>query len=216
MNPLHPLPAPQPGERGNVWTHLMGAVFALSEVWMVWPAAAQSWQMALGIAFFVVGMFLMFLSSTLYHWAPPGRLKQALRRCDHISIYVMIACSYSPICLGVVGGWLGWTAMGILWLLALSGTVYKLLALGRWPRLSLALYLAMGWSGLLIADPVVRALSPLTLCLLLAEGVFYTAGTWFFARDARRPFHAVWHIFVLLGAMAHWAAVLSILLSHLA
>ncbi len=205
---------PLPQERGNTWTHLFGAVFALSSIWLIWPSAGMGWQMALGVAFFVTGMFLMFLSSMLYHWAPPGRVKQALRKCDHISIYVMIACSYSPICIGVVGGWLGWTAFGVQWLLVLSGTLYKLLAIGRWPRLSLALYLAMGWSVLLIMGPVVRALTPLSLFLLFAEGFFYTVGTYFFAHDERPRFHAIWHVFVLLGAMAHWAVVLTIILNH--
>ncbi|MBR2946772.1 MAG: hemolysin III family protein [Bacteroidaceae bacterium] len=201
-------------ERANTWTHLFGTAFALSSIWLVWPSAQMGWQMALGVAFFVLGMFLMFLSSTLYHWAPEGAVKQALRKCDHISIYVMIACSYSPICIGVVGGWIGWTAFAVQWVLVLSGTVYKLLAMGRWPRLSLALYLAMGWSVLLIMGPVVRALTPLSICLLVAEGLFYTVGTYFFAHDERPFFHAIWHIFVLLGAMAHWAVVLTIVLGH--
>lgn len=205
---------PAEKERGNTWTHLFGTLFALSSIWVIWPSARLGWQMALGVAFFVTGMFLMFLSSTLYHWVPQGRLKQALRKCDHISIYVMIACSYSPICIGVVGGWLGWLAFGVQWLLVLSGTIYKLLAIGRWPRLSLALYLAMGWSVVLIMGPVARALTPLSMFLLLAEGVFYTAGTYFFAHDERPSFHAIWHVFVLLGAMAHWAVVLNIVLNH--
>lgn len=206
------LPVPQ--ERANTWTHLSGAVFALASIWMIWPSARLGWQMALGVAFFVAGMFLMFLSSTLYHWAPKGRVKQALRKCDHISIYVMIACSYSPICIGVVGGKVGWIAFAVQWILVLSGTVYKLIALGRWPRLSLALYLAMGWSVVLIMRPVVKALTPLSMCLLVAEGLFYTVGTYFYAHDDRPSFHAIWHLFVLLGAVAHWAVVLSIVLTH--
>ena len=72
----------------------------------------------------------------------------------------------------------------------------------------------MGWSVLLIMGPVVRALTPLSICLLVAEGLFYTVGTYFFAHDVRPFFHAIWHIFVLLGAMAHWAVVLTIVLGH--
>lgn len=212
MNNKSLLPLQQ--ERGNVWTHLLGTLFALSSIWMVWPAVRLGWQMTLGVAFFIAGMFLMFLSSTLYHWAPPGVLKQHLRKCDHISIYVMIACSYSPICIGVVGGYLGWTVFAVQWLLVLSGTLYKLLAIERWPKLSLALYLAMGWSVLFMTKPVIQALTPLSLSLLLAEGFFYTAGTYFFAHDDRRFFHAIWHVFVLLGAMSHWGVVLLLILHH--
>ncbi len=155
----------------------------------------------------------MFLSSTLYHWAPKGRVKQALRKCDHISIYVMIACSYTPICVAVVGGWLGWLIFGLMWAIVIAGTVYKLLALGKYPKLSLALYLAMGWSVIFIAKPVFERLTLLSTIFLIAEGLFYTAGTYFYAHDKRKNFHAIWHVFVFLGALAHWSVVLTLLLA---
>jgi hemolysin III len=200
------------GEIGNTWTHLIGTIFAVSSIWMIWPAAALGWQWTMGVIFFVVGMFLMFLSSTIYHAVKPGVVKDALRKCDHISIYVMIACSYTPICIAVVGGWLGWMVFGLLWLVVIAGTVYKIVAINRYPRLSLALYLLMGWSIVFIAKPVYDNLSLLALSLLIVEGVSYTAGTYFFAYDSRNNYHAVWHIFVLMGAVAHWSAILCIVL----
>ena len=169
-------------------------------------------QMTFGVVCFLTGMLFMFLSSTAYHWVRDKRLKLALRKCDHISIYVMIACSYTPILVGVVGGWLGWTVFAFQWLVVIGGIFYKIYAIGRWPRLSLAIYLIMGWSIVLIAKPVVKALMPETLWLLLAEGIAYTAGTYFFAHDDRPHYHAIWHVFVLLGALAHWGAVLTLLL----
>ncbi len=198
-------------ERGNTWTHLVGVVFALSSIWMVWPAVGKSWEMAFGVIFFVVGMFLMYLSSSLYHWVKPGMVKDVLRRLDHISIYVMIACSYTPICVGVVGGWVGWTLFGIQWAIVLAGTFYKIFAFGKYPKLSLAIYLVMGWSALLVAPQVFGRLSAWGLTFLLAEGVFYTAGTYFFSHDDRRHFHAIWHIFVLLGSIAHWSVVITLI-----
>ena len=170
----------------------------------------------MGVLFFIVGMFLMFLSSTIFHCLPPGRAREIMRRCDHISIYVMIACSYTPICVSVVGGAIGWTVFALLWAVALGGSVHKVVAIGRHPRLSLALYLLMGWSVVFIAKPVYEHLSSFSLLLLLAEGVFYTAGTYFYARDVRRHYHTIWHIFVLLGALAHWGAVLTIMLREMA
>ena len=199
-------------EHGNTWTHLAGVIFALSCIWLIWPATRQGWQMAFGVIFFSAGMFLMFLSSTLYHTMRPGIVKQALRKLDHISIYVMIACSYTPILVGVVGGWQGWLVFGLQWLLVLIGTIYKLVAIGKWPRLSLGLYLGMGWSGLAIAQSVYERLSTLALLFLLAEGLFYTGGTYFFSHDNRSHFHAIWHIFDLLGAAAHFSAVLCIVM----
>lgn len=204
---------PLKSEMGNTWTHLAGAVFALSSIWMVWPAVSISWQMAFGVIFFIVGMFLMFLSSTIYHWVHPGMAKNILRRCDHISIYVMIACSYTPICVGVVGGWVGWTLFGVQWAAVIGGTFYKIFAIGKYPRLSLIIYLVMGWSVLFVAEPVFSRLSTTALLLLLAEGIFYSAGTYFYAHDEHKHFHAIWHVFVLLGAISHWSVVLCLLLA---
>ena len=202
-------------ESFNHWTHLVGAIFALSCIWMVWPAVSIGWQWTMGVLFFIVGMFLMFISSTIYHWLPEGRARRILRKCDHISIYVMIACSYTPICIAVVGGWLGWIIFGILWAVVIGGTIYKILALGKYPRLSLALYLVMGWSGVFIAKPVYEQLSATSILFILAEGLLYTAGTYFFAKDTKRHYHTVWHIFVLLGAISHWAAILFVMLEQL-
>ncbi|MEE1316036.1 MAG: hemolysin III family protein [Prevotella sp.] len=201
-------------EKGNTWTHLIGVVFALSCIWMVWPAVSLGWRWAMGVLFFIVGMFLMFLSSTIYHWLKPGIAKNILRKCDHISIYVMIACSYTPICIAVVGGWIGWVTFGLLWAVVIAGTVYKIVAMGKYPRLSLALYLVMGWSIVFIAKPVFESLSVLSMFLIFAEGVLYTAGTYFFTKDSKPHFHAIWHVFVLLGAIAHWSAILTIMLGY--
>ena len=203
---------PSKEELGNTWTHLIGVIFALSSIWMVWPAIHTSWQMAFGVLFFIVGMFLMFLSSTIYHWVQPGVAKSILRKCDHISIYVMIACSYTPICVGVIGGWLGWLVFGFLWTVALIGSIAKIVALGKYPRLSLAMYLAMGWSVLFIFPTVWAKLSTLSLVFLFSEGILYTAGTYFYAHDKQPHYHTIWHVFVLLGAIAHWSVILTILL----
>ncbi|MBR1542349.1 MAG: hemolysin III family protein [Bacteroidaceae bacterium] len=203
---------PSKEEQGNTWTHLAGVVFALSSIWMVWPAVREGWQMAFGVLFFIVGMFLMFLSSTIYHWLRPGIAKDILRKCDHISIYVMIACSYTPICVGVIGSWLGWLVFGFLWLVALIGSIVKIVAIGKHPRLSLAMYLIMGWSVLFIFPTVLEKLSPLSMTFLISEGVLYTAGTYFFAHDSKPHYHSIWHVFVLLGAIAHWSVILTIML----
>lgn len=125
----------------------------------------------------------------------------------------MIACSYTPICVGVIGGWIGWLVFGLMWFVALVGTVVKIFAIGKNPRLSLAIYLIMGWSVLLIFPTVLERLSTLSMIFLVCEGLFYTSGTYFYAHDSRPHFHTIWHVFVLLGAISHWAVVLTILLS---
>lgn len=200
-------------EKGNTWTHLVGVVFALSSIWMVWPAVHAGWQMTIGVTFFIVGMFVMFLSSTLYHWVRPGKAKALFRKFDHISIYVMIACSYTSVCVGVLGGWLGWLMFAFQWLLVIFGTVYKIVALDKYPRLSLAIYLLMGWGILLMIKPIVDCMPGLSVVFLLLEGLFYSVGTYFYAHDKRHHYHVIWHVFVLLGAVSHWSVVLTILLT---
>ena len=209
MNAIHRRSAE---ERFNTLTHLAGVVFTLIAAWFILRLSYQArWKNAFGTTFFTCGMLLMYAASTLYHWWMPGRGKRCLRVLDHISIYVMIAASYTPICIGVVGGAVGWTVFGILWGVALGGAVYKIAALGRWPRLSLLLYLVMGWTFVFIAEPVCTRISTPALICLLFEGLFYTSGTYFFAHDSRRFYHGIWHIFVLLGSVSHWLAILFIL-----
>ena len=89
---------------------------------------------------------------------------------------------------------------------------YKVFAFGKYPKLSLAIYLTMGWRILLIAPEIYNKLTVSEMALLLAEGIFYSAGTYFFAHDSKRFFHPIWHVFVLLGAMAHWTLVLLIII----
>ena len=199
-------------EKGNTVTHLIGTAFALSSIWMAWPAVHRGWEMAFGVLFFVAGMFLMYLSSSLYHWVKPGKVKDILRRCDHISIYVMIACSYTPLCVGVIGGWTGWLMFALQWAAVIGGTIYKIVAFGKYPRLSLAIYLIMGWSAVLIAPQIIQKLTVPMLVLLLTEGIMYSAGTYFFSNGHKKGFHAIWHIFVLLGSIAHWSVVLLLLI----
>ncbi len=199
----------------NTLTHLAGVVLTLSVAWIIIKLGYNSnWKNAFGVTFFTSGMLLMFAFSTLYHWCLPGKGKNILRIFDHISIYVMIAASYTPICIGVVGGALGWTVFGLLWGVVIAGAVYKITAINKYPRLSLALYLIMGWSIVFIAQPVFESLTTTALCFILLEGLLYTGGTYFFANDDRHKwYHGIWHLFVLGGAISHWAAILTILMA---
>ncbi len=199
-------------ERYNTLTHFCGLLLALGGFAALRPAFLHSSSLGWGMMIFVLAMCFLYFCSTCYHWSLPGVAKLWWRKFDHISIYAMIAGSYTPICLSVVGGWRGWAVLTALWLFVLGGAVYKLTAIDRFPRLSLGLYLAMGWSGVLIARSVWEGLSTAGLVALLLEGLAYTAGTYFFAHDDRRGYHAVWHLFVLIGSLSHWVVILTILL----
>lgn len=200
-------------ERFNALTHFIGLCLVPCISWvLIWFGYAKNWQNALGVTFFTVGMLLMYLASSLYHWWKPGtRGKEVMRKLDHISIYVLIASSYTPICMQLVEeGMLisGWVSLGIIWALAVLGIFYKLFWWMQYPRLSLVLYLLLGWSILFILPSVRQCITPLSLVFIAAEGIIYTLGVYFFVNDQKhRFFHGIWHIFVILGTLCHWAAV---------
>ncbi|MCF0184469.1 MAG: hemolysin III family protein [Bacteroidaceae bacterium] len=192
----------------NTWTHGVGVLFTLAMSWLLLiPAYGLGWVGAMSVTVFVCGMLTMYLASTIYHLWRSSAVKRTLRIIDHIGIYVMIAASYTPICLCVVGGWLGWLVFALLWAVVVAGAFYKIFLIGRWPALSLGIYLAMGWSGVLMAVPVYRNIGTAALVCILCEGLFYTSGTYFYARDSRPYYHGIWHLFVLAGSIAHWLAV---------
>ena len=204
-------------EKANTWTHLVPLVATLLIAWPLMEKAVSSQLSAfsfqiLGTALFLFGMVLMFLSSTLYHAVSEPKAKARLRIFDHISIYVMIAGSYSLICLSVVGGWIGWTLFGFLWACVIAGAIGKFIALGKHPKLSLALYLAMGWVALLILYPMWQNMSHAAFAWIFAEGIFYSIGAYFFNGDEQHAYwHAIWHVFITLGAASHTIATWLIL-----
>ena len=193
-------------EKLNAWSHAVGCVFA---VWACWALMAKcdgcDWAYKVGVVVFAVGAFMQYLASTLYHLAEPGECKARLRIFDHVSIYMLIAASYTPVWLSVLGGVAGWVGFGVMWAVAIGGMVYKLLAIGKFPRLSLIIYLAMGWSVVFVARPVWDATPAEGLWWLLAEGLAYSGGAVFYANHKKyRYFHLVWHLFVLMGTVAHF------------
>lgn len=200
-------------EKANTLTHIIPLIATIAAVYPLMRMAYQSQitnpklQIA-GTALFLLGMLLMYGSSTLYHAVASPKHKRRLRVFDHISIYVMIAGSYSPICLTAIGGWIGWSVFGFLWACVLAGVVGKIVALGKFPRLSLALYLAMGWTALLILWPMWQSMPHTAFWWVVAEGVFYTIGAYFFRQDEQHAFyHAIWHVFIVLGSLSHTIAL---------
>lgn len=198
----------------NTLTHFVGLCLVpfISGV-IIWFGYTKNWENAFGVTFFSVGMLLMYLASSLYHWwRPNSRGKRILRKLDHISIYILIASSYTPICMALVEDdqyVSGWVSFGVIWLLAFAGIIYKIFYWERFPKLSLILYLLMGWSILFIMEPVRRYVTPESIIFILAEGIAYTVGTYFFIHDREhRYYHGIWHIFVILGTLLHWAAVM--------
>ena len=162
----------------------------------------------LAASIFAATVVLLYLSSTLYHAIPESRAKRVLQIIDHSAIYLLIAGTYTPFALGVLRGPLGWTLLSVVWLLASLGIALKTTKGIVWPRLSTALYLAMGWLALVAARPFLREVPLPGLALIAAGGLAYTAGVAFFAMDRLRYGHFVWHLFVLAGTACHYVAIL--------
>lgn len=204
-------------EKANTWTHLIAFVATLIIAWpllrLAYAAHMTNDRLQLvGTSLFVLGMLLMYGSSTLYHAVSAPVHKRRLRIFDHISIFVMIAGSYSPICISVIGGWLGWSLFAFLWGCVIAGIIGKVVALGKYPRLSLTLYLMMGWVALFVLVPMWRNMSHEAFWWIVAEGVFYTIGSYFFRLDEEHAFyHAIWHVFIIFGSVAHTIALWLIL-----
>lgn len=174
-------------------------------------AAARGGSAAdtVGASVFVATMVLVYASSTLYHGIPHPRAKRLLRRVDHGAIYLLIAGTYTPFTLGVLGGPWGWTLFGLVWTLAVVGVTLKAFDWMSNPVASTVLYLAMGWSVLLALGPLVERVATPGLVLLSAGGAAYTLGVVFFALDSRLRYgHFVWHLFVVAGTACHYFAVL--------
>lgn len=193
-------------------THGVGAVLAAVGAGYLILQAVQDGDPWRIVSMVIYGLTLvgLYTISTLYHGVTTRGLKSRLRVMDHAAIYLFIAGSYTPFVLLPLRGSWGWFMFGLAWSMAVAGVVYKLTLLDRFPRLSTALYLGMGWVAVLAIVPLVQRLSPTTLAWVLAGGVIYSSGTLVYHMDRVRYAHVAWHIFVLGGSVCHFIAIASL------
>lgn len=166
-----------------------------------------------GVSIYVAGLLSMLVLSATYNLWPVSPAKWLLRRFDHSAIYLLIAATYTPFILEVKDSAFALVLLTGVWCVAISGIVLKLLCPGRFDRVSVGIYLAMGWSGVMLYDAVVQALPTLVLGFILAGGLLYSLGVIFHAWRRLRFQNAIWHGFVLAGAACHYTAVLDLVLS---
>lgn len=198
------------GEKFNTITHLIGAVLALAGlVLLIVMASLQGdpWKI---VSFGIYGttLLLVYLCSTFYHLFE-GKKKTLFRVFDHLSIYLLIAGTYTPLTLiSLKGGW-GWSLFGVVWGLAVIGILFELFLKKRVKTLSVVIYICMGWLIVVAAKPLWAALPPLGLFWLFAGGIFYTSGIFFYASKSKIPHsHGIWHVFVLAGSVSHFFTML--------
>lgn len=198
------------GEKLNGYTHLGGALLALTGAVVLIVQGALHGDAFKIVSFAIYGatLTLLFSVSTLYH-STRGKVKNVFRKLDHSAIYLLIAGTYTPFTLVTLRGPWGWSLFGVVWGLAILGIVQELtVARGqRYP--SLVIYVVMGWIAVIGVVPMIHALSWSGFLWVVAGGVVYTAGTvFYFFDDKFKHWHGIWHLFVLAGAAIHYGAIL--------
>ena len=198
------------GERFNSISHIIGSVAAAAGLVLLVVVAARQgdpWKIV-SLSIFGATLFLTYTISVLYH-SLRGKAKRIFRKLDHLSIYILIAGTYTPFTLVTLRGVWGWSIFAIVWTLAILGIVVDSLHKKGLRILQVVIYLVVGWLILIALGPLLRALPMAGFAWLLSGGFFYTIGLVFFALDERiRHFHGIWHLFVLAGSMSHYFAIL--------
>ncbi len=200
-------------ELANALSHGLGLILGLIGIPFLILKAIDNGQSStlIGSAAFSLGILMVYTFSTFYHASRILRWKNKLQVLDHISIYFLIAGSYTPMILAVLQPDKALLFLSILWGSVLIGTFFKIFFTGRFKVLSVSLYLLMGWLAVFFVNDVLGQISIETLSWIAAGGLAYTAGVFFYVKSNRLYFHTVWHMFVLLGTIAHFVAVYQII-----
>lgn len=197
-------------EFANAITHGLGILFSVVAISLLVTFSVLNGTAIhiVSCSIFGASILLLYTFSTLYHAIPSPAIKPLLRIYDHISIYFLIAGTYTPFLLIALGGSLGWIYFGIIWGLTLFGVIFKVFYTHRFAKLSLILYLTMGWLAVFLIKPLVKTLSLTELLLIAGGGVAYTLGTIFYTNKKMPYAHAIWHLFVLAGTILHFIAIM--------
>ncbi|NMH29345.1 PAQR family membrane homeostasis protein TrhA [Flavobacterium silvaticum] len=193
----------------NVLTHGTGAILSIAAASVLIAIAALrgSAMEIVAASIFGFSLILLYSASTIYHAISSLRYKRIFKRLDHLCIYILIAGTYTPVALlGLRGTW-GWVLFGLAWGFAVLGFVFKFSMLRKSEKLSLALYGIMGWMAVIAIKPLLENVDHNALLLILAGGLCYTLGIYFYANDKKKYHHAIWHIFVLGGSAFHFFGI---------
>ncbi len=202
------------GEKLNSISHLVGAALALIGLGALLSVAIQTrdpWVIT-SFSVFGISMVLLYTMSTLYHSFSTSRLKNIFQLFDHITIYLLIAGTYTPYMLVTQRDANGWLIMGIIWLLAVAGILSEIFLSGRAVKVGqMIIYLGMGWACTFDFASLKAALPETGLLWLTAGGLAYTAGVVFYSLDKMYKLthaHGIWHFFVLTGTISHFISMI--------
>lgn len=197
-------------EVANSISHGLGLLLAIVAVPILVLAAvrAGSVHFIVGASVFGGTMILLYLASTLYHSLTHEAAKDICRIFDHTAIFLLIAGTYTPFSLGVLRGPWGWSLLAVIWTLAIVGITLKIRKRTRHSRITIVLYVIMGWLAIVAVKPMVMLIPVPGILLIFAGGIAYTGGLAFFAAQRIRYNHFIWHLFVIAGTSCHFFAVL--------
>lgn len=164
------------------------------------------------ISFIIYGVSLIILyaASTFYHASKEPKLRRKLNIFDHAAIYVLIAGSYTPFCLVALNSKLGWIMCCFVWIFAFAGIVLKLFFTGKYDKISTVMYVLMGWQIVFFIKPLIKTLSENGLFWLISGGVLYSIGALLYSISKLKYNHAIFHLFVLLGSLSHFMAIINL------
>lgn len=197
----------------NGFTHFIGVILSITATFLLIIKSNDSQSLigVISISVFGISMILLFTASTLYHWLKLSEegIKK-LRKVDHIMIFIYIAATYTPICIIVLKGYIGWLLLIAVWLVAIFGVIIKLLWMNAPRWLSTLIYVLMGWLAVVVIYPLFSSLEIDALLWLFTGGLFYTVGAIIYALKKPDPFpgilgfHEIFHLFVLAGSFSHY------------
>jgi hemolysin III len=189
----------------SCYSHLLGAVLSVAALVALLVWYAKSPRHAVGFAIYGASLVVLYSASAIYHWLQlPPRGEEILRRFDHVAIFGLIAGTYTPVCLvNLCGAW-GWSVLGVVWGVALVGTLLQLFYRHMPPRVSTAIYLGMGWVAVVAFAPLARRMPVAGLMWLIGGGLAYTVGSVIYMLERTRLSHEIFHVFVLAGSTLHF------------
>ncbi len=198
-------------EIANSISHGIGTLLSIAGLIVLIVIAAlhgNAWHI---VSFSIFGstLIILYLASTLYHSLTNPSAKIVFKKIDHSAIFLLIAGSYTPFMLVNLRGAWGWSIIGIIWALAIAGIVLKFCCISKFPKISVALYLFMGWLSIIAFKEMINNIPHLSIILIIMGGLSYTVGVIFYIWRKLPYNHAVWHIFVLSGSVFHYFAVLN-------
>ena len=195
-------------EKINFVSHALGALLAIiAGVLLIYKGSYLPLGQWFGLWIYAISLVLLFTASSLYHYSESPERRSWFKKLDHTAIYYLIAGTYTPFLSIAIPTAKAQYLLVALWIIALIGTLFKLVFIHHFQKISLFAYLVMGWLALLVIDDMKTYLSDQSLSLLIIGGLSYTIGALFYALKKVRYTHAIWHIFVLIGAGSHFLSI---------